>query len=346
MDSLQSAERCYWIAPIPARARLKNSAVKLSPAAAAAPSRIIVRAATDFVVRGVPESVRSLGGIRRATILCAIIAANVQHITRATTLTWRYAKRGQLVPDSERRPVNVNSLAASLALPWETTRRHVSGLIDDGLCLKVDGGVIVPAQALISDRVAPFGAALKDSYWRMIRQLKAIGFDFADVACRPEAERERLPEPGAKPPGQSPEWLLSRVVMEFYLRVIVGGSRAFDGEWSSTLIFGEIMAINSEPFSRDPDGAWLYAHADTPPPDQARRPASIRETAGHLGLPQETVRRQVQGLLAAGRVDKAEKGYLTSMEFMQCAQMRDCARDVTLAFYRMVHDLEGLGVHL
>ena len=305
-----------------------------------------MRASTDFVIRAVPESARCLGGIRRATILCAIVAANVQHITRAVDLTWRYARRGEMVPDCERRPVNMNSLAASLAMPWETTRRQVHGLIDDGLCLKVDGGVIVPGSALASDRVAPFAAALKDSYWRMVRQLKAIGFDFADVTCRPDIDTEKLPEPGVNPPGQSPEWLLSRVVMEFYLRVIIGGSRAFEDDWARTLIFGEIMAINGEPFSRDPEAAWLYAYADSPPPDQARRPASIRETAARLGLPQETVRRQVQTMVRDGRIDHVEKGHLAAMAFMQSAVMRDCASDITRAFYRMVHDLEGLGVRL
>jgi hypothetical protein len=321
-----------------------SSAGKLSPIAATAPSRIIVRASTDFVVRGVPESVRCLGGIRRATILCAIVAANVHHITRSPDLTWRYAKRGELVPDHERRPVNMNSLAASLALPWETARRHVHGLIEDGLCEKVDGGVIVPARSLTSDQVAPFGLALKESYWRMIRQLKAIGFDFASVACRTQIDGKRLPEPGASPAGQAPEWLLSRVVMEFYLRVIIAGSRAFGGDWSGAAIFGEIMAINGEPFSRDPEGAWLYAYADNPPPDQVRQPASIRETASRLGLPQETVRRQVRALVRDGRVERVEKGYLAGMAFMQSDPVRDGASDLTRAFYRMLHDLEMLGV--
>ena len=133
---------------------------RVSPTAPLAPSRIIVRASTDFVVRGVAASVRCFGTVRRATIFCAIVAANVQHITRSAEQTWRYARRGELVPDHERRPVNMNSLAASLALPWETTRRHVHGLVDEGLCLKVDGGVIVPADALKSERIAPFAVAL------------------------------------------------------------------------------------------------------------------------------------------------------------------------------------------
>ena len=319
---------------------------RISPTSPTAPSRIIVRASTDFVVRGVPDSVRCYGSIRRATILCAIVAANVQHITRSAEMTWRYARRGEVLPDSERRPVNMNSLAASLAIPWETARRHVHALIDDGLCVKVDGGVVVPAKILLSERTAPFGATLKDSFWRMVRQLKAIGFDFSDVTHRPDIETLMLAEPGVNPPGQSPEWLVSRLVMEFYLRVIVGASRAFDGDWTSTLIFGEIMAINGEPFSRDRDAAWLYAYADSPPPDQLRRPASIRETATRIGLPHETVRRQVQSLVRAGRVERAEKGCLAGMTFMQSQSMRDCASDITLAFYRLVHDLEVLGVQL
>jgi hypothetical protein len=325
---------------------VSSSPARISPASPEAPSRIIVRASSDFVLRGVPESVRCFGGIRRATILCAIVAANVQHVTRSAELAWRYARLCEILPDCERRPVNMNSLAASLTIPWETARRHIHALIDDGLCVKIDGGVIVPVAVLTSPRVMPFNAALKDSFWRMIKALRAIGFDFAEVAARTDFESFLIVAPGVHPPGQSPERLVSRVVMEFYLQTIVGASRPFGGDWIPTTIFGAIMAINGEPISRDPESAWLYAHADSPPPDQVRRPASIRETAARLGLPQETVRRQVLSLMSQDRVERTPKGYLASMGYMQSPAARDSAVEMTRAFYRMVHDLAVLGVQL
>lgn len=51
------------------------------------------------------------------------------------------------IPDELRRPVTVLSVANSLQMPRETTRRHVSRLLERGYCIQVQGRrVIIPAE--------------------------------------------------------------------------------------------------------------------------------------------------------------------------------------------------------
>ena len=46
------------------------------------------------------------------------------------------------------------ALAKGLGLPYETTRRYVAKLLDEGLCVKSDkGGIIVPGSVLASPRM-------------------------------------------------------------------------------------------------------------------------------------------------------------------------------------------------
>ena len=52
------------------------------------------------------------------------------------------------LPDALRRPVALRSLSRALDMSFETLRRRVNGLIEQGLVISSDAGVIVPAQRL------------------------------------------------------------------------------------------------------------------------------------------------------------------------------------------------------
>jgi DNA-binding transcriptional regulator YhcF (GntR family) len=81
-----------------------------------------------------------------------------------------------------RRPAPINAIASSLSLPYETVRRHIHGLIEDGFCVKVRGkGVIVPARVLESEENL---MALRRSYEylrNMIGILRRAGVDVGDI---------------------------------------------------------------------------------------------------------------------------------------------------------------------
>jgi hypothetical protein len=306
-----------------------------------------MRASSEHLVRTVRHFTASLGSLRRAVILGGIIAANCEHITRSAQLSWRYGQLHQTPPDSERRPVNMNSLASSLAIPWETTRRHVHSLIADRLCERVDGGVIVPTRVMSDPRAHAMIGGFLGSFHQMIAALKAIDFDFEAISRRTDLNSDLVVEPGFTRTGSNAaERILARVAMEYQIRALVGGSAAFGGDWMATAVFAAIMSANSEAFAADPQTAWRYSRADSPPPDDLRTPVTISQAALRLGVPNETVRRQVQSLVRQGRIERARGGYLASMTYMQGPVGRESAATVTRAFYRMVYDLNALGVSL
>jgi hypothetical protein len=53
-----------------------------------------------------------------------------------------------ILPDSDRRPVSIAAIAASMRLPYETVRRHAAKLVRQGKCIRVGRrGVMAPASA-------------------------------------------------------------------------------------------------------------------------------------------------------------------------------------------------------
>jgi CRP-like cAMP-binding protein len=85
----------------------------------------------------------------QSVILLAIMGANVGALDTDPETSRRFAGIGAVPPDELRRPISVYALAASLGLPYETVRRQVHKMIDQGLCERIgDEGVIVPARVL------------------------------------------------------------------------------------------------------------------------------------------------------------------------------------------------------
>ncbi len=89
----------------------------------------------------------------RGLIFLGIIAANTRHLRAGSQEAQAYAATPDVVPDTLRRGISVHALCHQVNLPYETTRRHVQKLINDGLCERRDDGIIVPAAALSSPRM-------------------------------------------------------------------------------------------------------------------------------------------------------------------------------------------------
>ena len=300
---------------------------RIEPTSPAVPTRIIVRAACDFLLVGLAEGVRNYGSLRRAVFMTAIVVANVQHITRSAVRTWRYARLDQIPPDSERRPVSILSLSQSLRKPFETTRAHVNALIGDGLCVKAATGVFVPTAVLLSDKIAASDAVLWDAFWEMIGKLRALGYDFSGVLGDASAASELVIDGDfeAGEPAGPPRRLMSRILSEFYLNAIVEATAPHQEDWVISTVSSAVMTLNSAAWTDKANEAWRYATADTPPPDHMRTPASITEVSRLTGLGKELVRRKLLELIAAGRVVRTGEGFLIDMDYMQGPESRAIA---------------------
>ena len=154
----------------------------------AAVARIVSRLSSEYILRAMQLLVEAYGEIRTGIIAQTIVTANTAHLDTRGGEGWRYAGIDETPPDEVRRPISIARLAESLGLPFETTRRHVQRLIDAGVCVRVEGGLIVP-KAVLEQPDASQAALANVGYVRkFIRDLHGAGLDVKPRADPHEAQ--------------------------------------------------------------------------------------------------------------------------------------------------------------
>lgn len=108
----------------------------------------------DTVLALIPVLATPFGGdVTRALVFFAMARASVSHLNHHHKI--RPEASNGVFPDSMRRPVSVLSISSFLGLPYETTRRHVHALANDGWCERLEaGGFSIRAETLAGDRLA------------------------------------------------------------------------------------------------------------------------------------------------------------------------------------------------
>lgn len=141
--------------------------------------RLALRAATRFFLKSVDLLARAVsdGDILRGVIFLAVVDANTRHLRPADPLARTFADSKDKVPDDLRRPVSVHALALDLALPYETTRRHVNALIEQGLCQRVEAGVLVRAEVLDREGMVATHRKNIENLRTLFRDLRDGGVD-------------------------------------------------------------------------------------------------------------------------------------------------------------------------
>jgi len=89
----------------------------------------------------------------------------------------------------------------------------------------------------------------------------------------------------------------------------------------------------------------VYAEIDDIPPDEERRPITIRQVADSLGLPYETVRRRVVEMLKRGVAKKVgREGFIVPGEALARPEMVTSLRRSHTSLTRFLKELKTLGV--
>lgn len=99
-----------------------------------------------------------------------------------------------------------------------------------------------------------------------------------------------------------------RLGSEYFLRSFLLIANAAGGRPVHAIVLIAIVDANVA-YLDEPQNAHLLPQSG-PPPDALRRPASITAIAGRLGLPYETVRRTVAGLVHEGLCRRVGRGYV------------------------------------
>jgi DNA-binding transcriptional ArsR family regulator len=234
-----------------------------------------------------------------ALVALGIVRANLAPIFADPELAARYAAADAIPPDSLRRPVSIYAVAKSTGIPYETVRRHVRKLQSDGLCLAVEGGIILPTSTIEGPG---YQRALTETWDALIEFVAAAAVNglHGRGALRmdvPDARREAL-----------------RQTMTFFLEGLERSAQALGLETLSVLILRYVTNSNIQHLIADVELGRRYAGLDTVPPDELRRPVSVYAVGKALLIPYETVRRHAMLLVERGYLERRADGGLVMPE--------------------------------
>ncbi len=288
-----------------------------TPSASLDVQRATLRVTSDFFLR-ITSLLSGLmdGDLIKGLVWLGIVEANVRRLSADPELSLAYASAETPPPDSERDPVSVYALAQALRLPYETTRRYVSKLIDAGQAVRVERGVIVPMAAMEAPAVRQASAQFHASLRRFLEILQRIGAYPDLLGAQSTANRKTyLTSVNQASPSNSLR-RIGRSTNSFHLRTAELLADAVDGDLVRGIIFLGIIQANVQTLNSDLDLSLRYAGVETIPPDALRRPISVYALAQSLDLPYETTRRYVQKLIEDGRCAREASGIVAPSQVL------------------------------
>lgn len=266
-----------------------------------------------------------------ALLLVTIVHSNVVQISADAALQRRYGELEAPPPNAMRRPVSISGLATSLHLPFESARRRIHALADDGLCVISPAGVIVPAEVLARPASVAMGFLAYERLRALYLHLRDLGF-LAD-----------LPPPStALAHGLVPTRAVARIAVDYFLRAADAAVAAF-GDVITGLIFLEVFRANVAHLGLGPDPEH-YIGPDQILLDSHRRPATPVAVAERLGLTQEAVQRACARLRADGRLEAQGDGLIAPARILGTGSVRRFADVNSIQLVRMFSRLSELGV--
>jgi DNA-binding transcriptional regulator YhcF (GntR family) len=302
--------------------------------------RAILRVGNEFFLRSI-DSMAGLAGddLIKALIYGAMWTANVKHITNSPANA-QYSAIDEIPPDDLRMPVSVMALSNTLRIPYETVRRYVHTLMNEGACLRVGRkGFIVPAA--VHARQAQ-REAIRENYpslLRLLAELKRAGFDFAPY-------RRRLPQTKALPAnGEMPSnaRAILRVAMELVMHGIDVLGSMHNDDFLLALIFTAIWTSNVHHITSTADNLRYGALNDLPP-DELRRPVTVHAVANSLRIPYETVRRYANRMVKDGSAVRiGGRGLIVPRERLAVDAGFDSVRNAYIHIDRTIAGLHRAG---
>lgn len=260
--------------------------------------RLALRTANGFIVEML-TACRSGRDFADALILMTLVQCNSAPIAGDVALQRRYGAFETPAPEELRRAISVNAIAASLGLPFETVRRRTKRLVADGVCEVCPEGILLRQAPLTSER---HRHALETAY----EQARTLYLRFRRAGC---LELMALPPPGPVWTDESPPVrIVWRAASDYVLRMMEHLLPNFHNLTRAFVVLAVVRA-NTDGLPdavRGTDGAEAEAFVA----DNLRQPARASDVAAILGLPHETVRRNLAALVEEGRCVRVRDGVI------------------------------------
>jgi len=236
------------------------------------------------------------GDLVSCLLLPAILDANVGHLDADPLISRHHQGLNATYPDELRRPANALSIASFLDIPRETVRVRLAGMVADGVLHRTEGGYILPTAIQTSERFLPmvprYLEALND-FLSGLGMIRAFGLE---------------PGSGLAHPVWPVAWAALRLSTAHVLRQ-TGYARELTAGMSVTgcyMLLHVCQAVSGQlrVSPQMPAGGGALA-----PLEPCFGPVRGSAIATRLGLPEETVRRHLKQLVAAGYLRRVSGGY-------------------------------------
>lgn len=257
-----------------------------------------------------------------ALILAAMVQSNSATLAGDVALQQRYGVFEAPPPASVRRPISISAVSASLGLPFETVRRRMKRLVAAGVCDHSPDGVRYSDAMLAS----PEHLCILEAHYKLTRAF------YGRLRRAGGIELFSPPQAPAWADDRPPLRVVYRLANDYFLRMMEHLIPQFPN-LSRAFIVLAVVRLNTAGFPdtlRGGDGLDPRDYI----PDSYRKPARASAVASELGLPGETVRRNLMALVEDGRCRKLPGGYIVPAEVLARANvitawdanLRDLAR--------------------
>lgn len=280
------------------------------------PYRYISRRIIGFQM----DSLKLALGIFPADLHRAIMFALIARLSSADWIDGNAVRQ-----PSRHTAFSVNSLAASLARPFETVRRHVLGMEKAGVCARTASGIILSPSA---EREAD----IIQHYRAQAAALRRLAIDLA---------ARDIPLPMADGAAPNALLLMANAALDIGLVSLENNPHS---NWSELILHGTLVYENARDVMEDPDLATAYA--DKVIPDELRRPVKIRALSDTYGMPYATVRRHIDTMISIGAMQRKRSGYVLKTDWTAEPARLEMSDQTVQYLLRNLRTLAAAGVNL
>lgn len=236
------------------------------------------------------------GDLVTSLLIPAVSDANVGYLDADPEISRRHQALGINYPEELRRPANALSIAHSLDLPRETARAKLAALAASGILRRTSRGYVLPTSTLISERFLPAIPRYMNALDDFVGALGLIGA----FGLKPHS---RLADPV-----WPVAWAAMRLSTAHLLRETVYARELTRG-MSLTACY-VLLTVSQNVGGQLRLPPQIPARSGTLAMQGATfEPVRGAAVAAQLGLPEETVRRHLKQLVAAGYLSHGPKGF-------------------------------------
>jgi hypothetical protein len=263
---------------------------------------------------------RGGGDLLDPLLVAAILDANQAVLHGDPALQRLYGDDGSALPDALRRPIRVHALSLSLRLPFETVRRRIRRLAEQGVCQLFPAGAVVPHAVVTSPAYVVVQAARVARLARLEAELVAAGLI--------ESRRTALAD------GRAGARSADRALAGYMLRACDQLIGLTGSAMNGFLLLG-LAGANTATLAPGPGAVPLG--------EVRGEPVSASLLARRLHMPSETVRRNLFALAAQGFAERSGRDWIVAAPAAAHSQLARLEAENRANLQRLFARLAELG---